>query len=457
VIDRVEVTAGVGTVIRYGGIVAWAAPSASPALISFLAQSARNLGPSPIGGRQIADHIGSVLADRDPEPNVAFAVVGPSETSWEALLHGPVQVWDGVRWLAPHPSPGWLQAAIDPQPAVTVSQGGSRTPALVPDAVWDLEAGVVPGAGFVLFPSVVTPLSPIEGRWSAGVMAVPVAEDPEAEDPEAEDPEAEDPEVEDPTTEESTAVLFLPEATAVLPAVGEEPAAQMEAEPPATGPGPEAEPEVEVEPASPEPVPARATGPEGSLVLLAGAATGAAAIRPPLAVGRGPDRSVPGAPVVAGLLCDRGHLNRPGMVACVRCSTPLPTEATYTVTGTRPPLGCLVADDAAVYRLDLGYVVGSEPGPDPTVRGGLARPLLMAGADVAAAHAEIRLHDWDVVVTDRGSTAGTCLFELGSSEWQRIRPYEPRVLKPGTHVAFGQRIVTFVTPWVTSGSQNRNN
>ncbi len=435
-IDRVEVTAGAGTVIRYGGIVAWAAPSASPALISFLAQSARNLGPSPIGGRQIADHIGSVLADRDPEPNVAFAVVGPSETSWEALLHGPVQVWDGVRWLAPNPSPGWLQAAIDPQPAVTVSQGGSRTPTLIPDAVWDLEAGVVPGAGFVLFPSVVTPLSPIDERWAARVTAVPFPDDSEAEDP---------------TTEESTAILFLPEATAVLPAVEAEIAPRQEPEP---APAPEAEPEVEVEPASPEPVPAHRISPEGSVYLLAGAAAGMAAIRPPLAIGRGPDRSVPGAPVVAGLLCDRGHLNRPGMVACVRCSTPLPTEAAYTVTGTRPPLGCLVADDAVVYRLDLGYVVGSDPGRDPTVRGGLARPLVMAGADMAASHAEIRLHDWDVVVTDRGSAGGTCLFELGSSEWQRIRPYEPRVLKPGTHVAFGQRIVTFVTPWVMPGSQD---
>ncbi len=392
-IDRVEVTAGAGTVIRYGGIVAWAAPSASPALISFLAQSARNLGPSPIGGRQIADHIGSVLGDRDPEPNVAFAVVGPSDISWEALLHGPVQVWDGVRWLAPNPSPGWLQAAIDPQPAVTVSHGGSRTPALVPDAVWDLEAGVVPGAGFVLFPSVVTPLSPVEGRWSAGVTAVPVPDDSEAEDP---------------TTDESTAILFLPETTAVLPAVGAETAAQQEGESPSPAEA-EAEPEVEVEPEPPGPVPAHLIGPEGSTYLLAGAAAGVAAIRPPLPIGRGPDRSVPGAPVVAGLLCDRGHLNRPGMVACVRCSTPLPTEAAYTVTGTRPPLGCLVADDAVVYRLDLGYVVGSEPGHDPTVRGGLARPLVMAGADVAGSHAEIRLHDWEVVVTDRGS-AGVPAF-----------------------------------------------
>jgi hypothetical protein len=435
VIDRVEVTAGAGTVIRYGGIVAWAGPSASPALISFLAQSARNLGPSPVGGRQIADHIGSVLADRDPEPNVAFAVVGPSETSWDAILHGPVQIWDGVRWLAANPNPGWLQASIDPRPAVTVSHGGSRTPALVPDAVWDLEAGVVPGAGFVLFPSVLTPMSPFDERSLAGLTSAPVLEDSQSE--------------EDPTTEESTAILFLPEATAVLPALQGEAATETTTQAP---PPPEAEVEVEPLPFAPMPAPPR--GPEGSIYLLAAAAAGQAAVRPPLAMGRGPDRSVPGAPVVAGLLCDRGHLNRPGMPACVRCSTPLPADAAYTVTGTRPALGCLVADDAAVYRLDLGYVVGCDPGRDPTVRGGLARPLFMAGADVATAHAEVRLHDWDVVVTDRGSPGGTCLFELDSSDWQRIRPYEPRVLKPGTHVAFGQRIVTFVTPWVVPGSQN---
>ena len=48
---------GDGTVMRFDGIVAWAGPTTSPALVSFLAQSARNLGPSPEGGQQIADHI----------------------------------------------------------------------------------------------------------------------------------------------------------------------------------------------------------------------------------------------------------------------------------------------------------------------------------------------------------------------------------------------------------------
>ena len=152
-IERLEVTAGAGSVIRYGGIVAWADPSASAALISFLAQSARNLSPSPRGGRQIADHIAGVLASRDPEPHVAFAVIGPSDHGWASLLHGPVQAWDGARWLAPTPTPGWLQAIITPRPAITVSAAGTPTPGPEPDAMWDLEAGVVPGSGFVLIPS----------------------------------------------------------------------------------------------------------------------------------------------------------------------------------------------------------------------------------------------------------------------------------------------------------------
>jgi len=118
------------------------------------------------------------------------------------------------------------------------------------------------------------------------------------------------------------------------------------------------------------------------------------------------------------------------------------------VTGTRPALGSLVADDATVYRLDRGYVVGSDPSRDPTVRSGLALPLVLKGADIATSHAEVRMHDWEVVVTDRGSSGGTCVFELNSSNWLKLRPYEPRVLRPGTHLAFAQRVVTFVTPWV---------
>jgi hypothetical protein len=118
------------------------------------------------------------------------------------------------------------------------------------------------------------------------------------------------------------------------------------------------------------------------------------------------------------------------------------------VSGTRPPLGVIVSDDGTIYRLDRGYLIGSASGRDPTVGGGLARPLTLRGNDVSGSHAELRLADWDVLLVDRGSTAGTCVFEPGAAEWARLNPFEPHVLQPGTHVAFGQRVMTFLSPWV---------
>jgi hypothetical protein len=143
------------------------------------------------------------------------------------------------------------------------------------------------------------------------------------------------------------------------------------------------------------------------------------------------------------------------MLTCAHCGRPVGVDGAYQVSGTRPALGCLITDEGAVFRLDTGYLVGSEPNRDPTVRGRLARPLVLAGEGVAASHAEIRLHDWDVVVTDRASEGGTHIFEMGAAEWERIRAYEPRVLSPGTHLAFGQRVVTFVTQWTSQMMQDQ--
>ena len=225
-------------------------------------------------------------------------------------------------------------------------------------------------------------------------------------------------------------------------------------------PGPElaalTEPELFTEPEpepehAPAPEPESPPGPHGSLDLRVAGARAAFNPPTPLPIGRGPDRSIPGAPVVAGSLCARGHLNRPGTHDCIRCSAPVSAAGSSTVSGTRPALGVLILDDGSVYRLERGYLVGSRPEGDPTVRGGLARPLTLSGEDVSATHAEVRLHDWDVLVTDRGSATGTCVFEPGGADWEPLRPYQPRTLVPGTHIAFGQRIATFVTPWIIPG------
>ena len=509
--------------IRFGGIVAWADAGASAALISFLAQSARNLSPSSRGGRQIADHIAGVLGTRDPEPLVGFAVIGPSDHGWASLLHGPVQVWDGARWLAPPQSPGWVQAIITPRPAITVGASGSPTPLAHPDAMWDLEAGVVPGAGFVLVPTgvpsrvadehpddrpeaepesqpepelvpepepepepdaITTMLASSPPTVVLPVVTLDVEPEPEPEPepapepvPEAEwqpdepgptpepepGPAPETPEEAGPTPDPAPEAEWGPEEAEPSPepvptpdpaSETPEPAPEPEPEPewgpedpgPTLEPGPTPEPGPASEPV-PRPRRPLVPGPAGSLDLRY-ATTPAG---PPLPRGATPDQLIAGAPVVAGILCARGHLNRPGLTACARCRTVMPDGSRDPISGTRPSLGVLVADDGAIFRLDHGYLVGSDPGRDPTVGGGLARPLTLTGSDISASHAEVRLIDWDVTILDRGSTAGTCVFEPGSAEWVRLNPFEPRVVPPGAHVSFGQRVVTYISPWVAPG------
>ena len=454
-IERLEVSPGPGTVVRYGSVAAWASSSASASLVSFLAESARNLAPSPVSGDQLAAHLEGVLRRRDPEPHVPFVVIGPSEDGWTALLHGPVQVWDGAAWTAPEPARGWLRTSLSPRPALSVSASGASVPAVSPDSMFDLEAGVVPGGGFLLVPAV-----PSTGGVAVGVP-IPASAPPAVEE---------------------TTVLSLPDSgppTAVLPV--DQPAAVPDSEPerqedeteeeakeeiaePA-GALAEAPPKEELE-AGPQPAELDAGGP-GPLPATTGPSAGTSAgavpggrldlrsesVRsrvvpyPPLPPAGDPPRPVPGAPVVAGVPCPQGHLNRPGMPTCARCGRPIGNGGAYQVSGTRPALGCLITDQGSVYRLDSGYLIGSDPSKDPTVRGRLARPLVIPGDGVAASHAEIRLHDWDVVVTDRASEGGTHIFEPGANSWERLRAYDPKVLEPGTHLAFGQRVVTFVTPW----------
>jgi hypothetical protein len=530
-IERLEVTAGAGTVIRFGGIVAWADGAASPALISFLAQSARNLGPSPRGGRQIADHIASVLSSRDPEPLVGFAVIGPSDHGWATLLHGPAQAWDGAKWLAPARSPGWVQAIITARPTVTVGPAGSPLPPVQPDSMLDLEAGVVPGAGFLLLPAIravaVGTVATAAGRESAadaddlrsdstpadrsteiiavggaipGSRGAPPADDhfgsrapePDVAEPEVTatpsggvdhvgagllaagaaaelarreakgrdsaseaDPTRVQPAIgsaEEPLTLEmqalqSSAPQAATAAAAAAAAAAARPAAETApVESPAAGSEPQADPGPTVHRRRRPDLP----GPPGSLDLESVTFTS----RSPLPRSGGPDQRIAGVPLVAGVLCSRGHLNRTALARCVKCHAPIDEATAQRTSGSRPPLGVIVTDDGGIYRVDQGYVVGSDPGRDPTVGGGVARPLLLQGADVSSTHAEIRLQEWDAVVVDRGSAAGTSVFEPGAAGWERCRPFEPRALPPGTHVAFGQRVVTFVGPWRRSQNQS---
>jgi hypothetical protein len=443
-------------VVRFGGIIVWAGPESSSALLDFLAQSARNLAAVPDGGRQLADHIAGVLETRDPEPAAAFLTLGPDGSQFVVLLHGPVQLWDGARWWAPSPTPGWLRAVVVAQPAFGVGPAGSPAPPLRSSSVLDLEAGLVPGGGFVFVPvpqinpwapepspaaQVPPPPAPVT-PGSATVSGPVVAGEPTVVGP----------------------VLVPPDLTVVGPRT----APPAPPPPEASGPAPD-----RAAPAGTDaPVPAgtseRAAAPPGSVGAgsppadahpgPAGAVDLRSVVAPvttPLAAVGAISAGIPSRPVVRGIRCPNGHFNHPESRACPVCGTSLTEGDRLAVSGSRPALGVLIRDDGAVFRLDTGYVVGWDPTSDPTVNGGLARPLVLTVPDGAAgtgggpspSHAEIRLTDWDVGVVDRGSESGTWLLSPGDKDWSRIDAYQTVRLRPGTHMAFGRRILTYMSPW----------
>ncbi|HXW78297.1 MAG TPA: hypothetical protein VEJ84_02295, partial [Acidimicrobiales bacterium] len=149
--DKLEVLPGPGLVARYGDIAAWAGPQASPALQAHLVGEAQRTSQVPNGGDQFASSLIAVLQRGDPEPQAAFAVVGPGANGLTLFLHGPVQAWDSGRWLAPQPVPGWMVTSIGrPWPLIILPYGATPPPQSQQGNPFDLVVGAVPGSGFVL-------------------------------------------------------------------------------------------------------------------------------------------------------------------------------------------------------------------------------------------------------------------------------------------------------------------
>jgi hypothetical protein len=403
--DRVEVLPGPGTVLRHGRVAVWAGPSSSAALLAFLAQSALNVGELGHGGLQIVDHIAGILSTRDPEPGAPFAVIGPSLDAWITVLHGPVQLWDGTRWLAPTPQTGWLRADVRPQPAVCIGPAGSVAPILSSDSPYDLRAGTVPGGGLILVPDSVPhqrvepPAAPVSRPTAppAPVSPALVAPAPVGAEPVGPEPVARG------TSETPTAT------TATTATTG--------------GPGgpPSARHWMSL---------AGLPAPPGPALPLGGAIP--------------PD----GRPQVPGVLCPAGHFNHPAARVCAWCTRDVAPGQPPTI-GPRPVLGVLVTDDGATYRLDVDQVLGSDPTTDHGVATGRIRGVALRGApgQLAPTHAEIRLSEWTVTVIDRGSAGGTSVVGPDMSGWVRLTPYQPVLLPPRSHLSIGQRVLTFVSPW----------
>ena len=144
---------------------------------------------------------------------------------------------------------------------------------------------------------------------------------------------------------------------------------------------------------------------------------------------------------VSGILCSRSHFNNPLAAYCLVCGISMVHLTHNLVKGPRPTLGFVVFDDGTTYALDRSYVIGR----DPTEGVDDAHEALVAddaNHTVSRVHAHLQLDEWDVVLSDAGSTNGTFVWNGPANRWDFLQPGATVILRPGAQVSLGRR--TFV-------------
>ncbi len=419
--DRVavEVIPGAGLVARTpGAVLVVQRPAddeqwrAAEALIAQLAETSRSAPRAP--GLPTTQALQAWHAAR---PTVSLALLAATDDGLALCLAGTAeaaQPQTGNR-LAARDEGGWLARQLpwsDEAIVLGLTPSGEISPPLE-RPVLDLHSGVVPGAGVRFAPQPSGQDTPGQPGQRLDQLPSPppppVVEQASAQAPLSLPPEA------------KSAVLFgtdePPPARAPLPVA--------EAAPPTGTPG------------------VVAAHPAGQHAEHVHAAPAAAA-----ALGQADEDGV----VVDGFLCSRGHLNDPRGHFCAQCGIRM-AELTGIITkGRRPPLGLLLFDNGATFVLDHDYLIGREPEPDPDVRSGELRPLVLIdqSGGISRRHAEVRLRGWDVVLIDRGSANGTLVALRDADQWRAVVPGQPIQLLPGMRISMGRRTLSFETPHRTT-------
>ncbi|HUB71104.1 MAG TPA: hypothetical protein VL984_11830 [Acidimicrobiales bacterium] len=452
--DKLEVIPGPGLVARFGEVAVWAGPQATAALQAHLVSEAQRLAHDPSGGDQLASSLITILQRGDPEPQAPFAVLGPGPNGLTLFLHGPVQAWDSGRWLYPQPVPGWMVTPIGrPWPLIILPYGAPPPPQSQQGNPLDLQAGAVPGAGFVVLRPPTGP-SPAVQPPGGTPFQVPQG---------------------------GGQTYGPPGAGSPGPVVGPGPAAGATPGPGGIpGPGgmggggqgwqggasastaPTASTTSVAQTASTSPPASSASAAPvtSAPAIIPGGAGGTGAATadlrsvglrtsfplPSAAGWTGPLR--PGADVL-GTPCPRGHLNHPRSQKCGRCGRAI-LAGTPQQSGPRPPLGLLLADDGSIYSLSTSCIIGSDPAVAPEAQSGSAQPIAMrAGPNhtMAAVHAEIQARGWSAYLIDRGAESGSCMQGPSAEGWSQLSRNEQRELPNGSHVSCGGRVLTFLSAW----------
>ncbi len=478
--DKLEVLSGQGLVARFDDVAVWAGPQASAALQAHLVSEAQRTGKGPNGGDQLASSLIAVLQRGDPEPQAPFAVVGPGANGMTLFLHGPVQAWDSGRWLAPQPVPGWMVTSIGrPWPLIVLPYGASPPPQSQQGNPLDLLVGAVPGAGFVMLrppgasgqmggaPQAATAPQPSPGGYGAAAGGAALAGAGMAGGGAAGSGVA------------GTGVGGAGSAgagsagaggagaggagagAAEVAAAGLAGAAVGMA---AAGSTAYAEPAVAQVPLDAAAGLQAQSGvaaatPLAQEIPLAGAPPAATTVdlRNVFTAGRGPLALASGAtslyaldqPQVTGVRCELGHFNHPRVTNCLRCGRPIP-PGTLQVSGPRPPVGVLLADDGSIWALSRGCLIGAEPTLAPEVQSGAAQAIAMkpgANHAMGPVQAEIQIREWSTYLVDKGAEGGTWVQGPTAQDWEQLGRSDQRELADGSHLSCGGRVLTYLAAW----------
>lgn len=128
--------------------------------------------------------------------------------------------------------------------------------------------------------------------------------------------------------------------------------------------------------------------------------------------------------MVMAVVCPYGHSSPPNATLCRVCGAPIASQGPRLMA--RPALAVLRASDGSTAEVDRAVLLGRAPSAHlSSARAPRLMTVPSPSHDISRTHVEIAPEDWQIVVTDLGSTNGTVLVRPGSGEHQQLPPGEP--------------------------------